>query len=409
MALALAKPALGQEPPAPEEPPPPPMPRVQLPRPDSPWLEEDATAQAVSLGGEAAGPRGWSYSANAQGGWESNPIFESTEDPASWRTRMGVGLGYQTSGRRSAFAANANGGGTLYYNLDGRDTYYYSGALSWMRRFSPRTTFSLSEDLTNDYTQRSPLLVGEGILLPLERALTSRTTANVRQTLTPRLGLEVRGQYDHVDFDSPTLSDGDQIEIQAALNRRLGERQALSLSYQFLSSKSGGQPPRNYHSGYVGWSDRLSLTTNVNVNLGFTALPQPDGSWSFIPSALARLNTLNARTRTRIEVRYEHRANQAYGFGEDRIADMASLVASRPFSRKLSGNLGFNYTFSKDTNPDLTSFRYSTQNLNAGLGYRVNRRIGLDLSYSYFRSTQGSLPIDDHTVTLGVNYRKEPE
>lgn len=410
--LALACPALGQSPePPPEESAPPPPPPSTSPA-NSPWLQDDS-AQALSLEGEgAAGPRGWSYSAQAQGGWESNPVFESTEDPSSLRTRLGAGVGYQTAGRRSALAVNANGGGNIYFNLEGRDTYFYSGSLSWLRRLSPRTSFSFVEELTNDYAQRSSVLVGQGILLPLDRALTSRTTADLRQTLNPRLGLEARVQYDHVDFATPTLADGDQLEALLALNRRLGDRQAVALSYNFLSSKTGGQPRLNYHSGYLGWSRRLSLTASANINLGFTALPQPDGSWSVIPSALARVTALNPRTHLRLEARYEHRVNQAFGYGQDRIADIAAITVARPFGRRWASNFGFNYTLSKDTTPnvaDPTSFRYNTQTLNAGLGYRVNRRVGLDLGYSYFRSSQVTPAIDDHTVSLGVVYRKEPE
>ena len=409
VSLALACPAFGQSPPpaVPEESAPPPP--SSTAKADSPWLQEDATAEALSLQGEGAGPHGWNYSAHAEGGWESNPVFESSDDPSSARTRMGAGIGYQTAGRRSAFAVNANGGGTVYFNLDGRDTYYYSGSLSWLHRFSPRTSFTLAEDLTNDYTQRSSVLVGSGILLPLDRALTSRTTANLRQTLTPRVGLEARVQFDYVDFASPTLADGDQLDANLAINRRLDDRQAVALSYDFLSSNTGGQPRRSYHSGYLGWSSRLSLTATVNANLGFTALPQTDGSWHFIPSAIARLSALNSRTRTRIDARYEHRASQDFGVGQDRIADIAAITAVRPLGRRFSSTLGFNYTFSKDPGADSTSFRYSTQSANAGLGYRVNRRVGLDLGYSYFRSSQVSPSVDDHTVSLGVTYKKEPE
>src|SRR6185295_12279087 len=113
---------------------------------------------------------------------------------------------------------------------------------------------------------------------------------------------------------------------------------------------------------------RLSLTATASVNLGFTALPQEGGGWRFIPSALARLNGLNARTHLRIDARYEHKANQDFGLGTDRIADIASLALERPFGRKWSSNLGLNYTLSKDTGTQIDqneSFRYNTQSVNA--------------------------------------------
>jgi hypothetical protein len=307
---------------------------------------------------------------------------------------------------------NADGGGAFYFDLEDRNTYFYSGGLSWLHRFSQRTLFTLTEGLTNDYGQKSPVLVAEGILRPLDRALTSRTTATLRQTLSPVFGLEARAQYDHVDFSSPTLADGDQIEAQLALNRRYGERYAASLSYQFLSSHTGGQPRRNYHSGYLGGSKRLSLTAMASVNLGVMALPQEGGGWRVVPSALARLHALNARTHLRIDARYEHKANQDFGLGTDRIADIVALALERPFGRRWSSNLGLNYTLSKDTGTQLDqneSFRYTSQSLSAGLAYQATRRLSLDLGYSYFRSTQMNPAVDDHTVNLGVTYRKEPE
>ena len=399
--LTLSCPAFAQEPSSPEEQSPP-------QKADSPWLPDD-TAPLALEGEGSAGPRGWSYSGEAQGGWESNPVFESSTDPSSWLARLGGGLGYATAGRRSAFSVNANGGATDYFNLEGRDRYYYSGGLSWVQRFSQRTTFTLSETLTNDYSQNSALLIEGGILLPLSRALTSRTAARLRQTLNPVLGLEARVQYDYVDFATPTLADGDQLDSELAMNRRFGERHSASLSYSFLSSASGGQPRLNYHSAYLGGSKRLSLTTTASANLGATALPQPDGSWRVIPSALAHLSALNARTRLHVDARYEHRASQAFGLGQDRIADIASLALQRPFGRKWTSDIGLNYTLSKDTGGQAATFHYNTLSVDASMAYRATRRLSLDLGYSYFRSSQVTPSVDNHSVNVGITYRKEPE
>ena len=256
------------------------------------------------------------------------------------------------------------------------------------------------------------MLVGQGILLPLDRALTSRTTADLRQTLNPRLGLEARVQYDYVDFAIPTLADGDQLDALLALNRRLGDRQAVALSYTFLSSKTGDSLGSTTTRATWAGAGRLSLTANANVNLGFTAVPQPDGSWQRHPfrprpgdrpqrsHPPAHRRALRTPGEPGLRVRAgSHRRHRRHHRG----------AAVRP---ALVEQLWIQLHAEQGYDPGCHgSDQFSLQHPEPerGLGYRVNRRVGLDLGYSYFRSSQATPSIDDHTVSLGVVYRKEPE
>jgi hypothetical protein len=349
-----------------------------------------------------------SVTVNVQESWESDPILENPVEPSSFVTRTGAGLTYQGGGRRSTLSIGGEGGGVFYHDLPGYNSYYYGGNLLWRQRLNQRTSFSLIENVVNDYARRSGLLVEGGLIFSLVRAFTSRTDALLTHDFTPRTRLETSAGYDYVKFLEGDLLDGRQMRAAVTLSRRLNPRTSLGMSYVFNRSTKDLQPDQDVHSARAVWSKLFGRNHSWGASFGASALKRLDGTWSVSPTGNAYVNVAEPRTKLLMNLRYEHEVNQAFGLGVERIADVASFSLSRPIGRKLSGSASYGYSRSQDTGSDVVPFSFQSHNLNGGLRYAPTRDIGVDLGYSYFRTGYYTPIVNNHSFQLGLVYRRDP-
>jgi hypothetical protein len=340
--------------------------------------------------------------------FESDPIFESRAEPSSFVTRAGGGITYLGGGRRGTFSLGVTGGGVFYHDLPGFNSYFYGLTLVASRRLSTRTTLNVAESLTNDYARRSTLLVGGGHVLPLVRALTSRTDVGLSHTLTPRTQLDLSFGYDYVHFLSGGLFDGRQLNAGVGLNRRLTPRSTLGLSYGYSRSTKTAQVAQDYHTGRVVWSTGLGRNANFTAGVGATALRRLDRSWALTPTGNASMSLAEPRSRLVMAVRYGHEVNQAFGLGVERVADNVAFSLSRPLGRKAAANVGYTYSLSRDTGEAATNFSFDTHAANAGLRLSLTRTFDVDLGYTFFNSGYYTPAVQNHVVQLGLALRHGP-
>jgi hypothetical protein len=357
---------------------------------------------------EPRAPQGFTFTAQVDESWESDPILQSRDEPSSFVTRTGGGIAYQGAGRRSTLSIGANGGGVFYHSIPGYDSYYYAGTLSWQQRLGPRTTFVLSESLINDYARRSGLLLESGLVFSLVRAFTSRTDALLGHDFSPRTRIEMHAGYDYVRFLSGDLLDGRQLRAGMTLSRTLPARSSLGLAYGFGRSTKKPQPDQDTHSASAVWSKAFGRNNSMSASIGATALKRLDGSWTVTPTGRANVSIADPRTGLIVTMRYERQVNQAFGLGVERVADLLAVALSRPIGRKLSCAAGYGYGLSRDTGTDVTPFSFATHNANGNLRYAVTRTFAVDFGYAYFRSAYYTPPINNHVAQLGLTYRRGP-
>jgi hypothetical protein len=381
-----------------------------------PWLAFLPVAILVGAGPvgaqapeEQRPPRGFSETAHVDESWESDPIFESRDEPSSFVTRMGAGLIYQGGGRRGTLSIAGEGGGVFHHNIAGYNTYYYGGTLSWAQRLSTRTNFTLTENVTDDYARRSNLLLEGGLVFSLVRAFTSRTDARLIHELSPRTRLETYAGYDYVKFLSGDLLDGRQLRAGLSLSRKLRARSTLGLAYGFTRSTKDLQPDQDVHSGRVVWSRAFGRNNSMGASIGATALRRLlDRTWSVNPTGNANVSIADPRTHLIMTLRYEHEVNQAFGLGVERVADLLAFSLSRPIGRKLSCAAGYGYSLSRDTGEDVTPFRFRTHNANGNVRYAATRTFAVDLGDSFFYTGYYTPAVNNHVLQLGLAYRRDP-
>jgi len=356
-------------------------------------------------------PHGWTLSARAEESWESNPVFNQDDafnETSSVLSRLGAGIGYDVTGRRGFFSLGAEGGGTLYASLSRRNYYYVSGKISAAHSFSRRTSITFSESLTSDYARRSPLLAAEGILLPLDRALTTRSTASLSHAMTRELRVVSRLRFDYVDFKTSSLLDGSQLQAGISLERTLSRRHTLSLAYAFLTSQTR-QLREEFHSVQLGLAAVLSPYATATASFGATTSPALDGSGRrLVPTGSAGLAVQSSRRRLLLDLAYEHSVSQSFGLGRQRMADLASFRLSRALGRKVTCSLNSGYAFSRDIGFGAEPLRFTTQTAGAGFSWSALRSLAVDFGYAYERSTYRRPYLDNHRISAVLNYRRAP-
>lgn len=360
LAAALAPPASAQE--VPED-------------PDDAAREKQGPE---SLLGEGPLAR-WAVTVGAQETWDSTPRVAGNALATHFMGRVRAGVTHGRGGRRSQMILSANAS-TLFdqTNFSLYRVAYYGSILAAMQPNS-RVKLSLGDTLHTDYSDRSPLLVEEGTVLPLVLTRENSARASFDYRWSQRTSLSTALRHDLVGFDSDDLVDRSTGTVTTRFRRQFGRAQDFGMDYMFQirgadglygqaqrvsgtwsASRRGGRQTASLAGG-VEWYERLDRD-------GTLTMP-----WGAI--------TLTSRgEHASLSLAYEHEIVPSYETRSDRIADTVSLAYSANVARRVTANLATSYSARR--NPD---FDGPSDNMaRASAGFVVTSQSGMEMSTRYF-------------------------
>jgi hypothetical protein len=152
---------------------------------------------------------------------------------------------------------------------------YLDGGLRGEYRSSPRTTWSGDAHYWLGYTDSSPTLIEQGVVLPLGKTGTLAGEAVLNRRLGTRSFLRAEGRVLRIDFEDPAYIDGRSLRGTIALGRQLGARHTASLTYS-LEDYLSGEVGTSYltHYGSLQWTRTLSPRSGLLLEGGASYTPE---------------------------------------------------------------------------------------------------------------------------------------
>ncbi len=388
--LALLFPvlALGQEPtetPTAETPPPTPQGLAPVP---------------MDMGGPV-----WNLGLRLREVWDSNPRFVDTLGPGSLISTLQGSLGHTRRFPRGAFTIAGDGSAVRYRDLEGLNQFSYSGQATASFRPSPRTNLNLDEAISSTHSGDALALTEAGLLLPLVVVRRTSSALTMTQRLSSKATASAVVRYDRVSFPSDELTGGSELSLGATYGRQLRPKQSVSLAYGFQDSSSTEGQPTHVHFLSGGWSGALRPRLFAGVSAGALTYAGTEGGRQWTPRLGA---TLSVRyPRTTLEGRYSRTASQAFGYGRERIADVAAISFSRSLGKAVQASTSYTYGTSRD--PVDPSFRFDTSSYGADVRWILKRGLNATAGYAYRRRTPAapSVPFSSGAFALGVAYGKD--
>ncbi len=341
----------------------------------------------------------WSFSLRAQESWDTNPVFREADGQDSFVGDVGATLAYRRQGQRGELKLFADGSGRRYEALDGEQSFNYGAGLEGRYRISPRATASAIGRLGMDYVRYSRQLTDDGLLLPLTRARTATAGGALELGLARATSLTTDVRYESARFDSDELVDGSQLRATATVGHAISSDDTLRFSYSFLNDFLPGEA-RQTHTLYAGWNGALSRRVSAGAALGANL-----GSGAAQGATLYGAANVSSRYQGgTVDLRYTRSVGQAFGYGRQRLYDLAVGSISHVVSRRLDLFAALSYSRSQD--PSDPPFRIVTQAGTAGIGFALARQVRLTGGYTLNRSDEEGAggPVLSHQALLGVSY-----
>jgi hypothetical protein len=331
----------------------------------------------------------WLLTVRLRESYQENPRFvEGEEDEDTFVDSGGVTLSRAFRGSRGQLTLFGNGNGVRYHEDSDLNRVGWAAGLDAVHRFTPRTTFSLSEQVVSAYTRESPVLTGSGVLLPLARTLSTHGAVELAHQASGRSTIAVNARYDSVDFPEDDLANGSELALGARFSRRLSATGSLDLIYVHQRSmlEDYTQPS---HSLHLGWSGTSGPRFTFYLAGGATYLPETDRTASeWAPFGQAEMS-FNGRHGT-LSGRYSHSVSQALGTGRIREGDMVSVGVSRALTTWMTPFAHYGYSRSEDVFDPAVVF--NAHGWEAGLRFGLTRDLSLTAAYVQRRATEGDDP-----------------
>jgi hypothetical protein len=400
VALAAAAPARAQyRPPAllPEPVPP----AVPAPAP-TPAPEEPAAAPEPEPQKKRRLGWRWVPGLVLDGTYEENVGFTVPPAPNDVFGALTTSLSRVRSTERSDFRLSVRGVGYLYRDLTSQNRVDAFAALAAKGPLSRRVDGRLGADYAFAHTDSDALLVGAGVLLPLERTKTASATTGLTWRPAERTSLLLDGTCWRVDFESERLLDTTDCTGSSSLSRRVSARSDVSLLGRFQWTKDD-RSTRRISSFGLGFSRRLGKALRLDLTAGGAyadAVLADEGAgteprWYFDGSA----SLVGTIRRSTLALSYRHSPTPTYGFGVNQVSDTVWLDAAVPVGRRLE--LLANGSVVLRTEPALgEGTRRRDWDAFVGASARLARQLQLVLGYRYrLRDT------DDPTAGTSRNNR----
>ena len=229
-------------------------------------------------------------------------------------------------------------------------------------------------------------LSAEGVRRQQLNLTTFRAGFQAEQALTDRLSAAVQIGYRGLDYGSPALVNGGQLNSGASLRLALDPKTTASLRYTF-ERNTAQVPAVSTQTALLQVEHDLSPRLKFDASIGIGFSDQTGAAQASGTSWLGGAGLAGRFRRTRWDVRYGRSVYQAFGFGRNYLSDYASAFVEHTFLKRLSGRVEAYYRRSQDVFAQ--SFFFTSQIYRGSLTYRIQRRTMVGGFYSYRVVDQG--------------------
>jgi hypothetical protein len=348
------------------------------------------------MAGSTHPPR-WAVSLGLTGGWEGNPRFLEGEAQPSLTSGVRGTFSFTDVSPRGRLTLAGQGGGTRYAEVSGLNELTYGGSTSGAYRLGRGTTFDFGGAFNQAYTHGYQPLTDQGLLLPQSLVRNLAASVALSQKLSSHTTFSVSGAYQRALFDDPSLSDGASVLAESSLSRQLGPRSSLSFSYSFVDSIVADQRSGLYHTLSLGWNRPLARRIDLSVKAGVARSDVEDftsGDRTVRYDFQGGGGLAGRWKRTGFTLRYDHTLGQAYGYGRERMADLASTGFSRSLARRLDFLVSYGFGWSRELSG---SGSFLTHSVTSSLTWGLGRHIALAAGYNFWRTRPTTASSDSET------------
>jgi len=378
---------------APEEPAPPEEP----PPPEQPAAPEGAP-------GNAPQPR-WLATIALVESYSTNPTLSATDIQPSWVSAAEARLSYIDNLPRGSVSLSADGGAVGYSGVNGLNDFVFTldGAGTW--KATPHLVLSADQSFGSTYTLQTQALLEAGQVLPQGLVHTVGTTLSGAYRLSQKTSLTLVLNYVDLIFPRGQLVGASETHARAGIERELSRGETLSLTYTFSIDVIPNETS-TLNSVAAAWKKKLARRWDANASVGVTRFV-PYGSTSQLLEPVGAVGVGTKTTRWTFEGHYSRSVGQAYGLGQQTVADLAGVTAAFKISKTLSADVA--YTRSWNDIPDAPILDFNDDLLRADLLLTLPHRLVAASAYSFTRALypSGVNPLVSGSLwTMSLSYGK---
>ncbi len=230
-------------------------------------------------------------------------------------------------------------------------------------------------------------LSAEGVRQRRLDLVTYRAGFRAEQMLTDRLSGSAQVGYRGLDYGTPGILSGGQLDSGASLRLGLGPGTSASLQYTYQQNRAQ-VPTVATHTAMLLVEHDLREHLKIDASFGVGISSRAGQASSSGTSWLGGLGLSGQYRRTHYDAAYGRSVYQAFGFGRNYLTDYASVFVDHRFTKRLTGRLDARYRRSQDVFAQ--RFFFDSQIYRVSAGYRVERRTVVGGWYSYRIIDRGS-------------------
>ena len=221
-------------------------------------------------------PKPWEYVLGVGVAWNSNVAFLRPDGLDSTAVLPSAAFARILSGPRGQLRVSAAGRWDGYPAQDILSRFYFGAGLRGDYRVS--THGRLEGDLRYDlgYSDSSPVLIEQGVSLPLVKTRTLDGELGLTQQMGSRTSLRISGRVFHTEFEAPGLIGGSSLRATVSLQRKVAARDTTAVVYALEGVLSSASQSSSYltHFGSFQWSHALTDRTAVLFEAGGGYTPE---------------------------------------------------------------------------------------------------------------------------------------
>jgi hypothetical protein len=346
----------------------------------------------------------WTLRVSAQESWDSEPRAVGTLPGVHYLGRLRLGVSHGRGGRRAQLLVSGQAATTFAQQEFSVDRFAYDGSAQGAVQLGARLRLSVSDNVHADYSDESPLLGGEGTVLPLVLTRENTARAELAYRWSARTSLTTALRHDLVGFDSDALIDRSSGSLTTRLQRQVGRAQGLTLDHVFQVRSAAGRRAQSHRlSG--GWNGTRHARQTLSLELGLERQELLSGTGTRTRPYGAVAATARG-TRGAVSLSYEHGLTPSYESLDDRAADTVALAASSILWRRLAANVSTSYSLRGAAAADLPTDHMLRAGAGLSLGFRSGAELSSRYSFHSRRRTAAEPGVKRHRVELSVAFAR---
>ena len=347
----------------------------------------------------------WTLRVSAQESWDSAARAVGSLPAVHYLGRLRLGVAHGRGGRRAQLHFSGQAATTFAQEEFSVDRFAYDGTVQGAVQLGSRLRLSASDSVHADYSDESPLLGGEGTVLPLVLTRENTARAELAWRWSARTSLATALRHDLVGFDSDSLIDRRSGSLTTRWRRQAGRSQELTLDHVFQVRMAAGRRAPS-HRLSAGWEGTRHARQTLSLRAGVERQQPLSGTGTRTRPYGAVAATVRG-ARSALSLSYEHALTPSYESLDDRAADTVALAGSSTLWRRLAANVSTSYS-RRGTGEDGLSADHM---LRAGAGLSLAFRSGAEVSSRYtFQSRRRTLGLEPrlsrHRVELAVAFAR---